>query len=248
MENAPLIGLSRQMALRRQMNVVANNIANINTFGFKAEKVLFEDYVMPQASAESFPSADRDLHYTEDWATLHDFKSGAIDLTGGEYDVALEGPGFLTVETANGPAYTRNGALHLDATGTLVTVDGDPVLSEGGTITFASNETDIRIGPDGAVMTSTGAKGRLAVVEFEDPQSLTHLGNSLYQATQGDPGQSAVETNVHHGAIERSNVSGIAETAEMIRINRAYQTVSQIIKKHDEMREDAIRRLGDINA
>lgn len=248
MENAPLIGLSRQIALQRQMEVVANNLANINTFGFKAEKVLFEDFVMPVASDETFPLGNRDVHYTQDWATLHDFQPGAIDQTGGTFDVALDGPGFLTVQTQNGPAYTRNGALHTDASGTLVTVDGDPVLADGGTIVFAPGETDIRIGADGAVLSSAGTKGRLAVVEFNDPQSLAHLGNSLFQATADDPGEPSTATQVHQGMIERSNVSGITETAEMIRINRAYEIVSQFIKRQDDLRRSAIRQLGSLTA
>jgi flagellar basal-body rod protein FlgF len=248
MENAPLIGLSRQIALRRQLDVVANNLANINTFGFKAERVLFEDYVMPVASDETFPRGERDVHYTQDWATLHDFQPGAVEQTGGEYDVALEGPGFMTVQTQNGPAYTRNGALHLNASGTLVTVDGDPVLSEGGPITFSPSETDIRFGPNGAIMSSAGNKGRLALVEFKEPQSLTHLGSSLYKATAADPGRTAAQTRVHQGMIERSNVSGVAETAEMIRVNRAYDLVAQFIKRQDELRATAIRRLGNLTA
>ena len=248
MENAPLIGLSRQIALRRQLDVVANNMANINTFGFKAEKLLFQDYLMPVASAESFPLSDHTLHYTEDWATMHDLSAGAIDQTGGTFDVALDGPGFLSVQTANGVAYTRNGALHLDSSGTLVTVDGDPVLSEGGTITFSPNETDIRIAPDGAVLSSAGTKGRLGIVEFNNPQNLTHLGSSLYQAAAADPGQAATTTRVHQGMIERSNVSGVAEIADMIRINRSYESISQFIKRQDELRTNAIRRLGDITA
>ena len=248
MENAPLIGLSRQIALRRQLDVVANNLANINTVGFKAEKMLFEDYVMPLASDETFPMSDRDVHYTADWATLHDLKAGDIDQTGGTFDVALDGPGFLTVQTANGLAYTRNGAMHLDAGGMLVTADGDPILSEGGPVTFAPNETDISIGSDGAILSSAGSKGRLAVVEFNNPQTLTHIGSSLYSASGADPGQSASETRVHHGMLERSNVSGVAETAEMIRINRSYELVAQFVQRQDELRRSAIRKLGELTA
>ena len=246
MENAPLIGLSRQIALRRQLDVVANNLANINTVGFKSEKMLFEDFMRTPASAETFPPADQDVHFTADWATLHDFKPGPIVQTGGLFDVALDGPGFLTVQTPNGPAYTRNGALHLDAAGTLVTSDGDPVLSEGGPVTFAANETDIRFGPDGAILSSAGNKGRLAVVEFANPQSLSHLGSSLYEANAADPGQAATTTRVHHGMLEHSNVSGVAETAEMIRITRAYESVAQFIKRHDDLRSTAIRKLGEL--
>ncbi len=248
MENAPIINLSRQIALRRQMDVVANNLANLNTFGFKGEKVLFEDFIMPEASDRTFPFGDRDVHFTADWATMHDLQPGAINETGNAFDIALEGPGYLSVQTQNGLAYTRNGALHLNASGTLVTSDGDPVLSNGGPITFTSDETDISIGANGAVMSSAGTKGRLSVVEFNEPQSLTHLGGSLYRASTADPGQTAVETKVHQGAIERSNVSGVAEMAEMVDVNRAYQLVAQIIKNQDDLRQKAIQKLGDISA
>ncbi len=248
MDNAPLISLSRQVALQRQMNVVANNLANINTFGFKAEKVLFEDYVMPVASDQVFPQGSREVHYTQDWATLHDLKAGAYKQTDGTFDVALDGPGFLTVQTPNGLAYTRNGALHTDAFGTLVTADGDPVVAGAGTVSFAPNETNIRIGANGAIMSSAGNKGTLAIVEFDNPQTLSHLGDSLYQATEADPGQPATQTAVHQGMVETSNVSGVSETAEMIRINRAYEIVSQLIKRQDELQRNAIRKLGDVTA
>ena len=98
------------------------------------------------------------------------------------------------------------------------------------------NETDIRIAPDGAVLSSAGTKGRLGIVEFDNPQNLTHLGSSLYQADAADPGQAATTTRVHQGMIERSNVSGVAEIADMIRINRSYESISQFIKRQDELR------------
>ena len=130
MENAQLISLSRQIALQRQMDVVANNMANINTTGFKSENILFEDYLMPKARDNDFGGLDHDLHYTEDWATTHDMSTGSIEQTGNPLDVALSGNGFLTVQTPQGPRYTRNGSLQLDASGTLVDLSGNPVLGE----------------------------------------------------------------------------------------------------------------------
>lgn len=248
MENAPLIGLSRQIALQRQMEVVANNLANINTTGFKAERVLFEDFLMPKASDENFPVADRDLHYTQDWATMHDLQPGAFVQTGGEFDLALNGDGFFAVETPQGVQYTRNGAFHLDGTGTLVTAQGYPVLSELGQITFAANETDITISPQGAILSSAGNKGRIQVTTFDNPQNLVRVGESFFAPRGNDQGQTALFAGVQQGALEQSNVSGVTETADMIRINRAYQLVSQFIERHDELRSGAIRRLGDVNA
>src|SRR5215813_12584168 len=111
MENAQLISLSRQIALERQMDVVANNMANINTNGFKAESLLFEDYLSPNARDNDFAGADDRLHYTEDWSTVHDMTNGALEPTGNPLDVALKGPGMFSVQTPGGERYTRDGAF-----------------------------------------------------------------------------------------------------------------------------------------
>lgn len=248
MENAQLIGLSRQIALRRKMDVVAHNVANINTTGFKAEKTLFEEYVMPTARDKSFPVGDQRLSFTQDWATMHDMAPGAIQSTGNELDIALDGNGFIAVETPQGVQYTRNGSLKLDATGLLVTSDGHPVLSETGQFRFQPDETGITFTPDGSILTSDGNRGRMQLVEFENPQELRRAGNSLYTAGEDLPALPATQTRVVQGAIERSNVSAVEEMAEMISVNRAYQSVAQIVQRHDELRRDSIRRLGDLTA
>ena len=148
-ENAQLIGLSRQMALQRQMDVVANNLANINSTGFKAEAILFEEYVMPVASDRSFPSGSQQLSYVQDWATMHDLAAGSMTQTGNPLDVALSGEGFLTVQAPEGTRYTRNGALEINSDGVLVTQNGFPVLSDGGNqIVFGADETGIAITAD----------------------------------------------------------------------------------------------------
>jgi len=149
MENAQLISLSRQIALQRQMNVVANNVANMNTTGFKSEQVLFAKYVMPVAKDQGFRAPDQPLIYTQDWTTINDFSAGAIAQTGNDLDVALQGKGFLTVQTPDGERYTRAGALQLNNQGLLVDNNGYAVLGQGGQIRFAPNETDIRFSQDG---------------------------------------------------------------------------------------------------
>jgi flagellar basal-body rod protein FlgF len=245
MENAQLISLSRQIALQRQMDVVANNMANINTTGFKAENMLFEDYLMPKARDNDFGGLDHDLHYTEDWATTHDMSTGSIEQTGNPLDVALSGNGFLTVQTPQGPRYTRNGSLQLDASGTLVDLNGNPVLGESGPIQFDSADTDISIADNGAITTSQGSKGKLAVVEFADPQQLAREGNNYYSGPAGTP---AVDTHIVQGSIERSNVSGVSAMADMIRVERAYQTLANLMQRQDDLRGTAVQRLGDVTA
>ncbi len=244
MENAQLISLSRQVALQRQMDVVANNLANINTTGFKGEQILFQQYLMPVARDKDFNYPDQPLHYVEDWATIHDMSNGAITQTGNPLDVALNGDGFLTVSTPSGERYTRSGALQISNDGTLVDIDGNPVLSDGGPIQFDESDTDITLSSTGAVSTNNGAKGRLAVVEFSSPEMLTREGNNLYAAMDGATGLPATRTKVTQGAIERSNVSGVAEMTEMIRVSRAYESIANTMQKQDEMRRSAIQRLG----
>lgn len=245
MENAQLISLSRQIALQRQMDVVANNMANINTTGFKAESLLFEDYLMPVARDNDFGGTDRTLHYTQDWSSMHNMTNGAIQSTGNPLDLALNGPGFLSVDTPAGERYTRSGALQIDLNGTLVDVNGNAVLSDSGPITFDANDADISIGADGSVMTSNGTKGRLKVSEFADPQVLSRQGDNYYA---GPAGTAATSTSVVQGSIERSNVSGVTTMADMIRIERAYQNLANMMQRQDELRSTAVRRLGDLNA
>lgn len=245
MENAQLIGLSRQIALRRQMDVVANNLANINTTGFKAQSILFEEHVSAVARDHDFAGADQKLSFTHNWATMHDLAPGAMVQTGNALDVALNGEGFFAVETPGGERWTRSGAFQIDASGTLVDLSGNPVLGEGGRITFDATETDITIGADGTVMTPAGSKGRLRIVTFDDPQILSREGNNLFAGGEPLP---ATDVRVAQGAIERSNVSGIAEMAEMIRVSRSYQSLATIMQRQDELRRTAIQRLGDMSA
>lgn len=245
MENAQLINLSRQIALQRQMDVVANNLANINTTGFKAESILFDNYQMPLARDGDLPWADQMLEFTEDWATLHDLAPGTVVDTGNPFDLALSGEGFFAVETPEGERWTRAGAFQLDPSGTLVTTDGNPVLTDLGPIRFEPGDTDITIASNGAVMTSQGGKGRLRIVEFDDPQALERVGANLFAGGEPIP---AIDTRVTQGAIEKSNVSGISEMTEMIRVTRAYETLASIMQRQDDVRRSAVSRLGDINA
>ena len=244
-ENAQLISLSRQIALQRQMNVVANNMANINTSGFKGENILFEQYEMPVARNRDFRPADQALSFVQDWATVHDLAPGAIVQTGNELDMALNGDGFFAVQTPGGERWTRSGAFAIDNTGRLVDLNGNAVLGEGGPIQFDPDENGITIAADGAISSSAGPKGRLRLVKFANAQQLTRDGANLFSGGTPIP---AVGTSVTQGSIERSNVSGVAEMAEMIRVTRAYESVTSLTQKQDELRRSAIQRLGDANA
>ncbi|WP_207747489.1 flagellar basal-body rod protein FlgF [Pelagibacterium limicola] len=245
-QNAQLIGLSRQMALQRQMDVLANNMANINSTGFKAEAILFEEYIMPVAADRTFPRGDQPLSYVQDWATMHDFAPGSIVQTGNPLDIALSGEGFFAVQTPQGERWTRNGVFELNSSGLLVTQNGYPVLSStGNPIRFEAEEIDITISANGTITSSAGNKGILRIVEFANAQELTRTGDTMFEG--GTP-REAQSTAVIQGATERSNVSGIAEMTEMIRVTRAYTSLADLMNKQDELRRTAIQRLGDAQA
>src|SRR5438445_6201898 len=192
MQNALLIGLSRQIAVHRELEVVANNIANLDTTGYKSDGSVFEEFLMPTASARAFQGADRRLSYVQDRTTWHNFAPGPLKLTGNPLDAAIDGDAFFVVETSRGERYTRNGAFQLNASGELVTSTGDRVLGNGGPITFQSTDNNIAINPDGsitvregALTTSDSARGKLRLVRFENVGSLQKDGNSLFTAPNG---------------------------------------------------------------
>ncbi len=156
MENTLLIGLSRQIALQRELDVVANNVANMNTTGYKADGAIFEEYLMPQAQAAGFQGADRRVSYVQDRATWRDFGSGPIRPTGNPLDVAIDGDAFFVVQTPRGERYTRNGAFQINAQGELVTNTGDRVVGDGGPIQFQSTDNSISINLDGTITAREG--------------------------------------------------------------------------------------------
>lgn len=229
MENTSLIALSRAATLERQMNVVANNVANMNTTGFKSEAPLFTEFLVE-------PRREEKYSMVQDKATLRDLAPGAFTQTGNSLDVALEGHGYLTVGTLDGPRYTRNGNLTMDSNRQLVTSGGLPVLDEtGNPITIPNNAGEIRISPEGSVTTNLGIAGKLGVVKFQKEQAMVQLGSGLYQTDEtptADP-----ETIVRQGFLEGSNVKSIVEMTNMIEINRDYQNIQKLLQtEHDRLR------------
>lgn len=247
MENAQLITLSRQGALRNQLNVVANNMANLNTSGFKAQQLLFEEYLMPVAEATEFQTPDEDLSYVNDYGTAFDFSEGGIRTTGNPFDLAVEGDGFFVVQMEDGSeAYTRSGAFQLDQNGTLVTADGRPVMTEGGPITFGTADGQVEIARDGTISTEQGARGRIRLVDFENPQDLRVLGDNLFVGE--DPLPLIPVRNVVQGALENSNVEGVVEMTRLIELTRAYESATKMQQDLDELRKTAIQTLGTVEA
>jgi flagellar basal-body rod protein FlgF len=251
MQNALLIGLSRQMALSHELDVVANNIANIDTDGFKSDNALFGQYLMPHADDQSFAGRDQRVSYVQDRASWIDMSPGAIEHTGNPLDVAIDGNAYFTVQTARGQRYTRNGAFSINATGQLVTSEGDQVIGDSGPITFQSTDHDIVISSNGIITvregnsTADAPRGRMQLVSFDQPQRLQKDANSTFTAPNGVNADAApAGTRIVQGAIEKSNVNGVAEMARLIEITRSYTDIASILQQQSQQRQNALSQLS----
>ena len=252
MENTALVGLSRQVALARELDVVANNLANINTTGFKAESAVFHEYLMPVANAGDFGGNDRVLRYVHDRATWHDLSQGSTQSTGNPLDVAIDGAGFLVVQTPRGERYTRNGALQVNAQGQLVTNEGYPVQGESGPIVLQQLDRDVSISPDGRVSVMEGnsrqesLRGKLRVVTFARPGQLLKDSSSTFRAPAGLAPQAATNPRLVQGAIEKSNVKSMVEMTRMIELTRTYTQIASVLQQQSDMRKAAIQQLAEV--
>ena len=193
METSTYIALSGQNAREHQMEVLSNNIANLSTPGFKSEQMMFQEYV-------SKPPGGDPSSYVTIVGNARDLTQGPLTHTGNPLDVALDGPGFLTVTTPSGNEYTRNGHLQIDNQGELVNSAGFVVQGEGGSpIVIPTGAGQITIGTDGTVASRDATLGKIAVVNFDNPQAMLAQSGGLYSTNQ--PTQPAATTRVEQETI-----------------------------------------------
>jgi flagellar basal-body rod protein FlgF len=238
MQAAAYIALSSQMALHRQMDVVANNLANSSTPSFKAERLLFAELL-------DRGTANQPLSFVQDLGTVRDTKQGPITRTGNSLDFALQGDGYLKVETPLGIRYTRNGRFQLDGTGQVVTSQGYLLLADGDRpLTVPTDATDITVTRDGTVSTGQGESGRLAIVRFENERDLIPAAAGLF-VTEAQP-VPATETVVQQGMIEESNVEPVLEMTRMMDIAHNFNFAKDLGDAESERTRSAIEKLGKV--
>jgi flagellar basal-body rod protein FlgF len=252
MENALLVGLSRQMALTHELDIIANNVANIDTTGFKADNAVFGQYLMQHASDQTFSGRDRRVAFVEDRSSWVDMSPGAVERTGNPLDVAVGDNAFLVVQNAQGQQrYTRNGAFAINSAGQLVTSGGDQVVGDSGPVTFQATDHDVNISDSGIITVREGTsatdspRGKLQLVTFDQPQRLQKDGGSDFAAPNGVTANPAPPgTHVLQGAIERSNVNGVAEMSRLIEITRSYTDIANILQQQSDQRRSALSQLS----
>lgn len=237
MENSIYLGLSRQTVLRNHLDIVSNNIANMNTSGFRAQNMLIDEYINKERG-------DFDpMTFAYDYGQYKTTTPGSMTQTGNELNVALNGPGFMSVQMANGEiGYTRDGNFQKGPAGALLTSGGLPVMGQGGPITIPDNATEINIDEKGVISDQNGSFAQLGIFEFANLQDMQAQGNNTYTTTQAP--QEPIKTVAAQGFIEGSNVVPVVEITKMIEILRDYQGTQKILEtEHDRLRS-AIQKLS----
>jgi len=240
MNVASYVSLSRQTALSRQIDIVANNMANMSTTGFKGESVVF------RSALKNTPS-DGMVNFVIDGGVWRDNKQGNITTTGNPLDVAIDGDAFITVDSNGGTRYTRNGHLKLSADRTLVTSAGDQVVdAKGAPITIPDGASAIEISPSGRISTPEGGDaGTMALASFGNSASLVPAENGLFVATQPADAQPST-AKVVQGAVEDSNIQPVVEMTKLMQLQRSYELAKQMSDGEGDRLKDAITRLGKI--
>lgn len=228
------------MALRSQMDLVANNIANMNTNGYRSQNMVFTEFV---EKAQREDAMKDPLSMVLDYGHYQNTAPGSMRRTENPLNIAIEGPGYIGIETADGIQYTRNGDFQINVNGELVTGTGQIVAdSGGGPITVPANSGKLTITENGFVSTEEGEVGQIMIAEFENLQELEAMGNGLYR-TEADP-LPAENSRAIQGMLEGSNVNPVLEMTRMIDVLRAYQSTQSMLQSEHDRQRTMIRQLG----
>lgn len=246
MDNTTYVALSQLTALERQLDVTANNLANANSAGFRAERVLFESY-LHQDDAGDFGQG---TNFVLDRGSYVDKTQGALTLTGNPLDVALNGDGWFGYRTGDGrTAYGRDGRFVLDEQGRLMTLSGAQVLDAGGTpVTLPPDVANaLTIAEDGTMSTVDGGViGKLGVFELRDLQSYERMGGGLFTPPAGQGADAVPDetTRFVQGSVESSNVNAVAEVTRLMQIQQAYQRSVNLMNSEDDLTKTMLGRIG----
>lgn len=237
MENAIYAALTRQSGLMAEMRAVANNIANANTTGYRAEGLIFSEYV--RALGPDGPS----LSMAAARVRRTDLAQGALGQTGGTFDLAIEGEGFFLIGTPGGERLTRAGSFTPNENGDLVTAQGWPVLDAGGAPVFVpTGAGQVAIAADGTISADGQPVGQIGLVVPLDPVAMVREDGVMFRTDSGwDP---APDARVLQGHLEDSNVDPVLAIARMIEVQRAYELGQGFLDREDQRIRNVIQAMG----
>jgi flagellar basal-body rod protein FlgF len=242
------------LAYEKRLEVVANNLANVNTAGFKRDDVAFQAFVTSEAgeSLPVTPPYPQPLQASSFWVAYQsrtDHSPGPLKATGNPLDLALNGKGLFTVESPDGTVYTRRGNFTLSPEGVIVTQEGWPVQGASGEIRVDGRSRGpggpaFSVGEDGMVQVNGRDVGRLQIAEFPEPESLFKIGQGYFKTAADAASQATENVSVAQGFLEMSNVQAVQSMTEMIEILRGYESYQRVIRSIDETTARSINEVG----
>lgn len=244
MDNSIYVGLTRQMALRREMDIIANNIANLDTTGFKVESLMHK--TDPAAPAVTL-DGPKPVKFTNADLVARDFGQGALSLTGAPLDMAIEGQGFFQLQGPGGPLFTRDGRFTTDPNGRLVNQAGLPVMDEsGGEIQIDGEKGQVTIGADGTMSQGNERIGKVGIFSFADNAALEKAGDNTFRNSSNLAAAPATLSKLRQGHLEGSNVKPVLEITRMVEVSRAYESAAKMIDSETDLSRRSIERLGRV--
>ena len=239
MSNGIYSALAGAIAQERTLEVVANNLANVNTTGFKGDTVAFSEMTQKQNGAQPgamrFVSLDR---------IQVDGSAGGVQQTGNPLDLALEGDAYFAVQGPGGERYTRAGSFTTDGEGTIRTHGGYEVLGESGTLSIPQGTKTVKVGSDGTVHADGQEIGKLKLVSFANTQGLVREGLTMFSASSGGAPPEPAQVGVAQGYLENSNVNPVMGMTELITVNRTFEALQKVIDTYKQLDERTARDLG----
>jgi flagellar basal-body rod protein FlgF len=241
MDNTSYVALSRQTTLWNQLEVVANNLANVNTTAYRGKEMMFTEYLTKTLNDDSV--FREEVNFVQDFGMAENLAAGPLKQTDNPMDIAMEGEGYFVVEGMDSQLYTRAGRFMLDTDGKVVNSSGQALLTQDGNPIFiAPNESKFTVSRDGTVATENAVLGRLKVVTFDDQQALVNVGDNLYDSLPNQEVKPVQNPMIAQGMIEGSNVNGIVEMTKLIDLQRSYGHANQMV----EAESQRIRKTVDV--
>jgi flagellar basal-body rod protein FlgF len=241
MELTTNVALSRLIAQQRALDVTATNLANASTPGFKAERVVFSDWLSRQTHTDS-PRGGGTVAFTQDRATYRDQQAGPVQHTGNPLDLAVEGNGYFTVDTPRGPRLTRAGRFTPMPDGRLGDADGNALLDRAGQpVRLSPADTSITVTADGSISSQNGRLGQIGLVQPDDPNRMTAEGARTLRAD--GPTTPVAQPHLIQGAVEDSNVQPVMEMTRMMNDLRQFQFTSQLVQGEADRMQSAMDKI-----
>lgn len=234
--------LSGNITAMKRLDIISNNLANVNTPGFKKDKMNFESMLNGPLNPPAVPEGSTADPILQKDNVYVDYSPGTVAQTGNPFDMAIDGDGFFVVNTPDGLAYTRQGNFRMASDGTLVTVDGFPVMGQGGPIKIQGGK--VEIDATGAVSVDGNPAGTISIMDFPKPYNLTRGSGALFTPSTPQVTPQAAKAGIRQGQLEGSNVEAISEMVQMIETNRYFEACSKVIQGYDAMASKATTDLG----